>query len=117
MLKLNLDHILKARGIEKSFTYMTKLGFTNIMAHKFKTGNYNRPPLKHIEKLCIALHCTPNDLFEWSPDPQSGIPADHPMQNLKRDNASASLASIIRTMPLDQINEIQKIIEEQNKKA
>jgi len=117
MLRLNLNHILKARGIEKSFTFLTKLGITNITAHKFKSGNYSRPPIKQIEQICIALHCTPNDLFEWSPDAQSNIPPDHPMQTLKRDNTSEGLASLIRTLPLDRIAQIQKLIEDHDKKA
>ena len=68
MLTLNLSRIFKARAIEQPYKFLVTNGFVPFIAHKYKNSKVTQIRVDHIEKLCIALNCTPNDLFEWFPD-------------------------------------------------
>ena len=62
MLKLNIEQLLKEKGKTKYWlwkqTNLTYTNFDNLIKNRTKSIRY-----VNLEKLCIALECTPNDLF------------------------------------------------------
>ncbi|CAN5128481.1 hypothetical protein BH09BAC2_BH09BAC2_20070 [soil metagenome] len=110
MLQFHLAPIFKARGITKPSAFLVKNGFTYHTAHKILNG----PPeirLVHLEQLCRLLHCLPNDLFYWKPDANEKADASLPLSKLTRQIESSRIVMAMEQMPLDQLNEINKIID------
>jgi DNA-binding Xre family transcriptional regulator len=111
MLKLNLSYIFKVRGITNSYGFIKKLGFSNDLSHRMAKGETLGVKMKQLEVLCLALHCTPNDLMEFE-NTDSKTPADHPILSLKRDNDTVESIEQLRKLPLDKIKQLRKLMEE-----
>ena len=110
MLKYNFDRVFKARGIDRPFTFLRQAGFSDQFATKIKNSRVSRMNLSHIERLCILLRCTPDDLYEWTPDRTHRIDKDHPMHKIKRSEKIVDITRTLNNVPLDQLDEIEEMI-------
>ena len=110
MIIYNFKRVLKARGIEKPFTYLVKAGFSNSFASKAIHNKVKRLNLSSIEKLCLLLKCTPNDFYEWHPSKNQTVPANHPLHKIKRTDKDVALSEMISNIPIDKLAEIEKLI-------
>lgn len=110
MLKYNIERILKLKAIEKQVGYLTRMGFNKNTASSLINGKKKTISLPQIEKLCLSLKCTPNDLFEWIPDNGSQEKNDNPLFSLKRDMPK-DISKIAQRMKLEDLEELMKKIE------
>lgn len=107
MLSLNLKIIFAARGIENPYTYLVKAGFTRNAASRLLNNSNQSFPIKHIENLCLLLHCTPNDLLVWQPaSNQSPLANNHPMHQLRPQPALQSVSELLKQMPLNDLKNL-----------
>jgi hypothetical protein len=60
-----------------------------------------------VKTLCTALHCTPNDLLEYSAG-ASPIDNNHPLQNLKQDNSSIESMDKLRKLPPEKLAHLKE---------
>lgn len=111
MLELNLKRIFKARGIDMPYKYLVKNGFVPFTAHKYKNGKVEHMRLDHIEKLCILLNCTPNELFEWTPTDLLDDRKDNPLQKIRKREKKLEISKILARMSMDKLEEIEKMLE------
>jgi DNA-binding Xre family transcriptional regulator len=110
MLYFNLRQICKARGIESPNAFLVKAGFQSTAAQNLLNNDTGNFKLSHIDKLCTILNCTPNELLIWSPNPGEKLEDTHPITKLKKQNTDLNWQDTIKTIPLDQLGEIVKII-------
>ena len=115
MIRFNFDRIFKARGIDKPFTYLTKAGFSDNFASKIKNNRIARIGLNELERLCILLHCTPNDFYEWIPDANSQADKDHPLQVIRHSDKVVDLTKTLNSVPLGELDKIEEMILERIK--
>lgn len=115
MIKYNFDRIFKARGIEKPFTYLTNAGFSDNFATKVKNNRIKRLGLKELEKLCLLLHCTPNDFYEWIPDADSQVDKDHALHLIRKSDKVFDLTRTLNSVPLGELDKIEELINEKLK--
>ena len=66
--------------------------------------------LDHIEKLCILLNCTPNEIFEWVPNDLLDDRMDHPLQAIRRRDKKLEIVKLLSKMPLSRLEEIEKML-------
>lgn len=85
MLKPNLSRIFITRGIKKPYAFLHNNGFTRNEALRLSSEKIKTLHLRHIERLCFLLNCTPNDLLEYIPD------------NPQQKSQSNILSSLIRS--------------------
>ncbi len=111
MLITNINKLLKLRGITKPKNFLMENGFSNTTAYNITHYRFTTLTLDKVEKLCIALSCTPNDLLEFKPDPNSSIPENHPLNKLKPVQPF-SLFEITKDIPNDKIHELLSGIDE-----
>lgn len=111
MLQLNLSYIFNVRGIKNPCGFIKKLGFSHDVCHRLAHGQTLGIKMKQLSALCIALHCTPNDLMEFDGRDQL-LSADHPLQSLVRDNAAIESMEKLRKLPLDKIKQLQRMMDE-----
>ena len=63
-----------------------------------------------IERLCILLNCTPNDILEWIPDEGVSYKENLALAGLKKEKKEFTLLNKLKDLPLDKIIEIEKMI-------
>ena len=110
MLTFNFTRIFKSRGIDKPFSYLVKVGYSDNFATRVVNNRIERLNLKDVEKLCELFQCTPNDLLEWTPDIKDQDNANHPLVSIKRSDKVVQLTKILHSVPLDKLNEIERLI-------
>ena len=106
MLTLDLKPIFKERAIENPYTFLVKAGLSPQSATKILNSLTRIFRLDHIEIICNKLNCTPNDLLSWTPNKDANLPPTHTLNKLKRNNNNFQLQDTLKTMSLEQLNEI-----------
>lgn len=110
MLSFNLHEIFKARQIERPYSFLVKAGISPQSATKIINSDTRILRLDHIEKLCLILHCEPNDLLVYKPDSNSYVSENHPLNKLISNDADSKWQEKFKTLPLSQLKEISRQI-------
>lgn len=111
MLKINLDSALSRRGVTRPFAFLRGLGISHNTAHRLlnKTQAIN---LRHLERLCRHLNCTPNDLMEFTDGEQVPLSEDHALQKLVRGAAKGNITHQLRSLPPEALDKVWNLIDE-----
>lgn len=112
MLKLNIHSLLEQRGIKEPNAHLMKFGFTKHTASWLLTRNIKSLPIHSIEKLCLALNCTPSDLFIFQPQANEPVPENHPLKSLIPKSEPVNLTNIANEIPIAKLPEFSKKLEE-----
>jgi DNA-binding Xre family transcriptional regulator len=115
MLKFTLKNILALRGITHPLGFLAKTGFDYAMSHKLLKAESPSIKIKHIEQICVALNCTPNDLFEWKRDTNTVLPDSHSLNRLNNGEGTRNLQEMVKDIPSDKLALIEKIVNELKK--
>lgn len=116
MLRFNFERIMKARGIDRPFSFLLKRGYSENTASRIVNNRLEQLNLKTVEKLCTLFNCTPNDLLEWTPGKSEAELESHPLYPLMRRDKVGELTQLINSVPLEKLQQIEKIILEEMKK-
>jgi len=111
MLYTNIKKLFKLRGIDNPVKFLLKNGFKYSSAYNIANSRFTSLTLDKVEKLCIALSCTPNDLLEFKPDKNTAIPENHPLQKLK-PTETLSFFDITKDIPNEKIPEFKSALEQ-----
>lgn len=114
MLKFNPKQMFLMRGIEKTTNFLVRLGYSYPTASKFLKSKSSFVKLKDIEKMCLALNCTPNDLFEWQPDTNSTVAESHALYALKKEQ-QMSVRQLVKDLPVEKLSKLHEFIDELKK--
>lgn len=113
MLYYKFERIFNARRIFKPFSYLQKAGFSGNFASRIKNERVSRLELKQLERLCLLLRCTPNDLMEWIPEENTDFEKNHPLNDLRKRTDQIDLLNIINSIPLGKLDKIEQMINEE----
>lgn len=108
MLYLNVKRVMHLRGIENHNQFIIKLGFAPATARKMLRGEHWRIDVAHIERLCLALKCTPNDLLEWQPPENNANPGAEALNKLR--HGENDLTKLLGSLPLEKLDEAASIL-------
>ncbi len=112
MLKLNIKRLIVMRGITSPMVSFRKMGIEHSMASKILNGNVAGLKTKTMEKICLWLKCTPNELYEWVPDAGEESDKDLPIAGLIRTEES----DLKKTMERFTTAELEGVLKELGKK-
>ena len=113
MLYFNVRRVLEMRGIERPYAFLVKNGFTSQMATNLSNNRVGHVSPQQLEKLCVLLHCTPNDLFEWQADERTlAARENHPLNALSREKSAAPISEMVKDLPVEKMQELEAIISE-----
>jgi DNA-binding Xre family transcriptional regulator len=110
MLKFNLKKIFALRGIEKTTAFLVNLGMSYPAASRYLKPNRQTIRIGDIENLCVALNCTPNDLFEWKPDQKTALPEAHSLNALKKGDKQKNLRELVKDIPSEKLSLIEDLL-------
>lgn len=106
MLKFNLHPFLKMRRVANPRRFLIDLNINHITAAKLLKGEMTSLRLEHIEKICLALRCTPNDLLEWTPDKNSLTDSSHPINKIASRKNVERLLDKFNTMSYEELERL-----------
>ena len=113
MLNFNPKNVFSMRGIEKTTAFLVgRLGMDYSTASRFLKSKSQFVKIKDIEKLCIALNCTPNDLFEWKPDANTVLPESHSLNALEKREKIKNLQELVKDIPSNKLALIEQLLNE-----
>jgi DNA-binding Xre family transcriptional regulator len=107
MLAFNLKRLVELKGIAetKKLLINSGLGYQTVM--RMLRNNTFVPTGEQLERICIALKCTPNDIYQWLP--AKDAPTDLPLNGLKHN--TATLQEKIKNMSMEQVIALEKLLE------
>lgn len=100
------------RGIQRTTGFLVNLGMDYSTASRFLKSKSQFVKIKDIEKLCIALNCTPNDLFQWTPDEKTVLPEGHSLNALNKSGNPKNLQQMVKDIPSDKLDRIEALLNE-----
>ena len=112
MLKLNITRVANLRGITNVFTFLRNLGISHNVAGRYVAGEALSISFRHLLTIAAALNCTPNDLIEYIPSATQPLSPEHPLNWLRKTTQPVNFQQLLKTLPLDKINQIAQIISE-----
>ncbi len=115
MLRLNLKTLFTLRGIDKPNAFLRKAGFSPYSSSLYARGKVKVIDLKHFERLCMLLNCTPHDLLEWEPDAGTDNANGYELSKLTNSRRVVVLSEELRGLSLDKLEEIHRFIEEKKR--
>jgi DNA-binding Xre family transcriptional regulator len=110
MLVFNLTRILALRGIDTPYAFLVKGGFHRTIAANLSNNRTVNIKITHLEKICRALNCTPNDLFEWRADEQNALGENHALNQLKRNKTAHQVSRILKDIPIDKLERAEELL-------
>lgn len=84
MLRLSVRPLLEFRGEKPSVKYLQSLGIPYHTARYLLSDYVTGFNIDTIEKICIALKCTPNDIVFYRQG-ATELPAHHPLKELDEE--------------------------------
>lgn len=115
MLKFDPRRVFGLRGIKKDLTFLMKNGVGRSTASNLLNFGVSYVKIEHLEKLCLLLRCTPNDLFDWKPPKDAVIDEAHPLMNLRREPKGKDLADMVSDIPLEKLEQIEGLLNQLRK--
>lgn len=106
MLSLNVLPVFKARGIDNPYYFLVKLGLSPYTVNNILYNGVHSLDLRHVELLCKALVCEPNDLLVWNPDKNQFYPDNLPLQKLKAKPLPIDVQQTLFAIPYKELVDI-----------
>lgn len=111
MLDLNVARAMDARGITlRKFAHLTKNGIIRSTASKLIRNETWQIRYSLLEKLCLVLNCTPNDLFEWRPDENQQVTENTALKVLIRNEKESAISQMIKDIPLEKLERAREML-------
>lgn len=116
MLYFNILRVMSQRGIARPNEFLRKHGFTAYTASRILNNRVSGLTNEQLERLCLALRCTPNDLYVWRKPSDGNIAPDHPLHALLPKQESLDMVQKLQELPLEKLDEVRKFIEDMPEK-
>ncbi len=117
MIRLNIRHIARLKGIDHTYSFLTANGFTHHTAKQLSSGSVKRLHFRHLEKLCRIFACEPHDLYDYETKMSASLSSSDHLAFLKKSSASADIQAIIRSLPLKELENLVQDVSERYKRA
>ncbi len=112
MLHFDLAGMLRRREIENPYRFLVQNGFNYHTAGLLLRNERSSLSYSNLEKLCLLLNCTPNDLFVWQKPKDVQVSEHHPLHQLQPKPQDVSVMQKLRELPLDKLKQIKQFIKE-----
>ena len=115
MLKFTIPQMLKLRIINHPVGFLMKNGFPRQTAYRICSGKFKNLTAKQLEKLCLALKCTPNDIIDWIPDDEKLLESNPPLAKLFKVQVPYELRDMAKDIPFDKLHKLNQRLDELKK--
>jgi hypothetical protein len=112
MLHFDLAGMMRRREIENPYRFLVKNGFNYNTAGNLLRNERDSIAYKHLEKLCLLFHCSPNDLFVWKKPNDVTVAANHPLHQLKPKPQEVNITKKLQELPLEKLAQIKQFVKD-----
>ena len=123
MLRFKLVNKIQEAGFHRPFSFLHKtMGFGTTKTAKYVKDVQQSISLADLTRLCLKLHCTPNDLFYWRATTRLPLPEGHPIADaLTAPNEVSGWQETLNSLPDDEklrfYNEMNEVAMAHKKKG
>jgi DNA-binding Xre family transcriptional regulator len=114
MLYLDLKRIMENKGIDKPLSFLVKAGFNYPAAHRILHQTPSSLNFVHLEKLCMALYCSIEDLLVWVPPKNLKGNEKHPLYKLSVKKPKGSVSAILKDLSPEKLEQAREYISKLN---
>ena len=111
MLYLNVKRVMRLRSIENPYKLLLDLGFAPATARNFLGNSVLRIKFEHLQRLCLTLNCTPNDLIEWKPSEKHVNAESQSLSKLNR-SGEKDISKLLGELPIDKFEQIIDVLQD-----
>lgn len=111
-LKFDIRRVFNARSITNPVAFLIKAGISNATAVKLMRNQQSGIKWQQLQKICIALNCTPNDIFT-STGAITKLSAAHALSAIVRP-PEENLQQMLLKLPANKLDKLRRLIEEEN---
>ena len=115
MLYFNLEAVMKARLIERPYSFLVKAGISPHSTATLLNAQIRSLHLDPIEIVCELLHCEPNDLIVFKPNSAQRLQKNHPLNKLILKEEDVDWQEAIKTVPINKLKEMAKFLNSSDK--
>lgn len=105
MLYYAIAEMCRLRGYASPYEVLLNCGMSRTTAGRLLRNPTRSLSLKFVEKLCVQLQCTPNDLLRYKPDRNRALPDSHPLLKLKQSRNE--LAGKLKNLSLEELQQLE----------
>lgn len=109
MIHLFLKPILVARGIDRPYSYLVNAGFSPADARELLNSDISNFTIAQIQKLCEALHCTPDELLKSSGKIVNMSDANL-LSALKRSGKTSAWLHNLKETSLQELSKLKEVV-------
>ncbi len=111
MLNLNVEALLKGRGIDNATKFLVAKGMTYQKANRLLKKKVDRIDYATMEQLCLDCNCTPDDLFVWVKDAAVSVPDDHALYKLKPKAAVVNPVERMKSLSVAKLEKLKEFMD------
>jgi DNA-binding Xre family transcriptional regulator len=112
MLILDLVRVMEHKGIQNPSQFLIKSGFTRHTTHRLINNKVANITYRSMEKLCLLLNCTIDDLFAWKPDANTLQPQKYQLHKLSNRKHKGLITTKLKTLSPDQLEKVQDFLQQ-----
>ena len=114
MLIFNLEAVMKARQIERPYSFLVKAGISAHSAVTLLNSDSRSFRLDHVEILCEILHCEPNDLIAFLPNKIQKANENHPLKKFIEKEENLDWQQTLKTASIAKLKEVSMLLNQSN---
>ena len=111
MLTLNIKAVMNAREIYNHNAFLCNHGFSYYTASRLLNNKVKSISHSQLEKLCMLLRCTPNDLYVWNGANSMMNNNNQPLSQLQQIAVKPPTNQIFNNLPLQKVLELRNSID------
>jgi DNA-binding Xre family transcriptional regulator len=116
MLIFDLAHVMENKGIENPTRLMLKAGFTRHTTHRLLYNKITTINYRSLEKLCVILNCTIDDLFTWKPDENLPEPEKLLLHKLTNRKSYRPIRAKLKNLSQEQLEQVGNFLQQMESK-
>ena len=112
MLYFDFSSMFKLRGISNPYRLLIQNGIAPKTAQNLVHSPVKTIRLEHLEIICRALNCTPNDVIRYKADEAKPLAEDHALKKIE-NKIDVSVTDMLKKISLEQLQQIAIIMQQQ----
>lgn len=112
MLKLNLVSVMRQRGITNPAKYLVKNGFSYHRVNRLFRNEQDSISYTNLERLCLLLNCTIDDLFVWEKPAYISVPEQHALEKLLPKAQEVDMLQKMQQLPMEKLEQLKQFMKD-----
>ena len=110
MLYLDIPKACSNKGIGDARKFLVNIGFNHSAVTRMLNNSFESLRLPAIEKICLHLNCSPNELLSWQPSEGDKSLNNHALDKLKPIADKDSIVGKLKQLPPEKLDKLREFL-------